>query len=93
MNGDDLVSPVILKTFQRFLFALSICPCVMGVALTSLQGWGAAAAANAQTPNTTSHAGSQPVFRLDGGNTTYAFGANERGELQQIYWGGQAWRA
>jgi alpha-galactosidase len=32
---------------------------------------------------------SQPVFRLDGGNTTYAFGVNERGELQQIYWGGR----
>jgi alpha-galactosidase len=29
------------------------------------------------------------VFRLDGGNTTYAFGVNERGELQQIYWGGR----
>ena len=30
-----------------------------------------------------------PVFRLDGGNTTYAFGVNERGELQQLYWGGK----
>ena len=30
-----------------------------------------------------------PIFRLDGGNTTYAFGVNERGELQQIYWGGR----
>jgi alpha-galactosidase len=28
------------------------------------------------------------VFRLDGGGTTYAFGVNARGELQQIYWGG-----
>jgi alpha-galactosidase len=27
------------------------------------------------------------VFRLDGGNSTYAFGVNERGELQPIYWG------
>jgi len=89
MNGDDLVSPVALKTFPRFLFAMFLCPCVMGVALASLQGSGAAAAADAQTPNTTSHAGSQPVFRLDGGNTTYAFGVNERGELQQIYWGGR----
>ena len=34
-------------------------------------------------------AGAQPVFRLDGGNSTYAFGVNERGELQQIYWGGK----
>ena len=29
------------------------------------------------------------VFRLDGGNTTYAFGVNERGELQPLYWGGR----
>jgi len=29
------------------------------------------------------------VFRLDGGNSTYAFGVNERGELQPIYWGGR----
>jgi len=29
------------------------------------------------------------VFRLDGGDTTYAFGVNERGELQQLYWGGR----
>jgi alpha-galactosidase len=29
------------------------------------------------------------VFRLDGGNTTYAFGVNEQGELQAIYWGGR----
>jgi len=27
------------------------------------------------------------VFRLDGGDTTYVFGVNERGELQQLYWG------
>jgi len=31
----------------------------------------------------------QPVFRLDGGNTTYAFGVNERGDLQPLYWGGR----
>ncbi len=30
-----------------------------------------------------------PVFRLDGGNATYAFGVNERGELQPLYWGGR----
>src|SRR5262249_17509687 len=29
------------------------------------------------------------VFRLDGGNTTYTFGVNERGELQSLYWGGR----
>ena len=80
---------IILKNFKRFLFASLVRSCVTGVAFVSLLGSGAAAAANAQTPNTTSHAGSQPVFRLDGGNTTYAFGVNERGELQQIYWGGR----
>ncbi|MGA9584111.1 MAG: glycoside hydrolase family 36 N-terminal domain-containing protein, partial [Terracidiphilus sp.] len=31
---------------------------------------------------------STKVFRLDGGNVTYAFGVNARGELQQLYWGG-----
>ena len=29
------------------------------------------------------------VFRLDGGDSTYAFGVNERGELQSLYWGGR----
>lgn len=27
------------------------------------------------------------VFRLDGGNVSYVFGVNRRGELQQLYWG------
>ena len=31
----------------------------------------------------------QQVFRLDGGNMSYAFGVNPRGELQQLYWGGR----
>jgi len=29
------------------------------------------------------------TFRLDGGNATYVFGVNTRGELQQLYWGGR----
>jgi alpha-galactosidase len=29
------------------------------------------------------------TFRLDGGTSTYVFGVNTRGELQQIYWGGR----
>ena len=29
------------------------------------------------------------VFRLEGGNVSYAFGVNTRGELQQLYWGGR----
>ena len=32
---------------------------------------------------------SAQLFRLDGGNSTYAFGVNERGELQPLYWGGR----
>jgi alpha-galactosidase len=28
-------------------------------------------------------------FRLDGGNVSYVFGVNPRGELQQMYWGGR----
>ena len=31
----------------------------------------------------------EQVFRLDGGDSTYAFGVNERGELQTLYWGGR----
>ena len=40
-----------------------------------------------QTPAAPEGAGK--VFRLDGGNMTYAFGVNDRGELQQLYWGGR----
>jgi alpha-galactosidase len=29
------------------------------------------------------------VFRIDAANTSYAFGVNERGELQALYWGGR----
>jgi alpha-galactosidase len=29
------------------------------------------------------------VFRLDGGDVSYVFGVNERGELQSVYWGGR----
>jgi alpha-galactosidase len=29
------------------------------------------------------------VFRLDGGRVSYVFGVNEKGELQQLYWGGR----
>lgn len=28
-------------------------------------------------------------FRLDGGNVSYVFGVNPRGELEQMYWGGR----
>ena len=42
----------------------------------------------AQSPDATFD-GATKVFRLDGGNVTYAFGVNARGELQQLYWGGR----
>jgi alpha-galactosidase len=42
----------------------------------------------AQTSSAMFDEGSK-VFRLDGGDVTYAFGVNARGELQQIYWGGR----
>src|SRR5436305_15203029 len=38
---------------------------------------------------TTIAAQTSQVFRLDGGKSTYAFGVNERGELQTLYWGGR----
>src|SRR5580704_1458139 len=41
----------------------------------------------------TSHAappaGIGQMFRLDGGEVTYVFGVNDRGELQALYWGGK----
>ena len=47
-----------------------------------------AATAAAQAP-LASFDSSAKVFRLDGGNTSYAFGVNTSGELQQLYWGGR----
>jgi alpha-galactosidase len=32
---------------------------------------------------------STKVFRLDGGDSSYVFGVNSRGELEQVYWGGR----
>lgn len=32
---------------------------------------------------------SAKIFRLDGGDVSYVFGVNPRGELQQLYWGGR----
>ncbi|MFZ0744893.1 MAG: alpha-galactosidase [Terracidiphilus sp.] len=32
---------------------------------------------------------STKVFRMDGGDVSYVFGVNPRGELQQLYWGGR----
>jgi alpha-galactosidase len=45
-----------------------------------------AVAASAQSGNFDKDA---RTFRLDGGNVSYVFGVNPRGELQQLYWGGR----
>jgi alpha-galactosidase len=70
-----------LKTFPgtgpRFAAGLVMAALLAAVMVASAQ------------PEIAGKAAAGPVFRLDGGNTTYAFGVNERGELQQIYWGGR----
>ena len=45
-------------------------------------------AASAQSA-TASFDAARKVFWLDGGRVSYVFGVNEKGELQQIYWGGR----
>ena len=56
--------------------------CLFGLALTACM------TAPAQPKSITFDQATR-VFRLDGGNMSYAFGVNARGELQQIYWGGR----
>ena len=73
--GEALVNRLVLKTF----------PLLAGVGFCALLCTDFAAVAEPSP----SSAPSGPVFRLEGGNTTYAFGVNERGELEQIYWGGK----
>ncbi len=48
----------------------------------------ASLAASAQ-PALVSFDSTSKVFRLDGGGSSYVFGVNARGELQQLYWGGR----
>jgi alpha-galactosidase len=67
-----------MKTFPRLLVLLTL-----GCALTQT------ALMNCHAATPPAVAGSGQVFRLDGGDSTYAFGVNERGELQQLYWGGR----
>jgi alpha-galactosidase len=40
-------------------------------------------------PHDASFDSATKVFRLDGGGSSYVFGVNPRGELQQLYWGGR----
>jgi alpha-galactosidase len=44
---------------------------------------------NAMAQKNVQFQAAEKVFRLDGGETTYAFGVNEEGELQTVYWGGR----
>ena len=67
-----------MKTFPRLILLLTL-----GCVLTQT------ALMNSQAATPPAVAGSGQVFRLDGGDSTYAFGVNERGELQQLYWGGR----
>jgi alpha-galactosidase len=50
---------------------------------------GATRPSDAQTPSSVRYDQQNRVFRIDAGGMTYAFGINERSELQSIYWGGR----
>ncbi len=58
-------------------------PALLGLTLLM-----AAPLMGAQAAHVAFDAGSK-VFRLDAGASSYVFGVNPRGELQQIYWGGR----
>jgi len=51
--------------------------------LAGAAGWSSTAAASARYDDKTK------VFRLDGGDVTYAFGVNAQGQVQSLYWGGR----
>jgi len=55
---------------------------------TSLALFAATAVATAQSAPVSFDSATK-VFRLDGGGSSYVFGVNARGELQQVYWGGR----
>ena len=57
--------------------------------LLSALGLLLAISASAQAPGSSLTPNTGQVFRLDGGNATYAFGVNEKGQLQTLYWGGR----
>ena len=65
------------------LHKLKTFPIISGVMLCALLSFSLSSVAQ------TAPAGAGTTFRLDGGNTSYVFGVNERGELQQMYWGGR----
>ncbi len=66
-----------MKTLRVALFLISF-------AMLTTFGWAA------EEGKVLIHYDSQSrVFRLDAANVTYAFGVNERGELQPLFWGGR----
>ena len=62
---------------SRLLSALAVVPLLMIASFLAAQSAHVAFDSSAK------------VFRLDGSNSSYVFGINPRGELQQIYWGGR----
>ena len=81
-NGERALNAAILKTFPSWPAGAAAVRFAAGAVFASLLFSSLSVAGFAQ-------AGGRPTFRLDGGNTTYAFGVNERGELQPVYWGGR----
>jgi alpha-galactosidase len=67
-------------TFAAKLLVLPIC----GMALIATPIF-----AKAQQEANSKFDPASKVFRLDGGDASYVFGVNSRGELQQLYWGGR----
>src|SRR6266567_6589323 len=72
-------------------FSLKVCVSSIfpDLLLLTLLTAGSAMAQNGVQAATQTMGQAAQVFRLDGGNATYAFGVNERGELQTLYWGGR----
>ena len=71
-----------LQTAVRTVFVIVLIA-AFGVAL------GVAQSAGAQAPSSARFDPQSHVFRIDAGGMTYAFGVNEKSELQSIYWGGR----
>jgi alpha-galactosidase len=66
-----------ISTLRRFVFAWLLAVLAFSLSVTA---------------QPSAHVAFDPatkVFRLEGAGTSYIFGINARGELQQIYWGGR----
>ena len=63
---------------------------VRAAAVAMLAGFaGGVVAASAETRGAITYDAQTKVFRIDAADVSYAFGVNERGELQALYWGGR----